>query len=138
MLPMKVDPLPLPVLVLQLLDALLPDVLIVPQLLDTILLPVLIVPQLLFDPVPVQVRRSASASAARLLLLPSSPKLFRLRCEIRSVLSTQGETTLSMHIVSVSTCLLYLMSDIPTSPPQDKTTLTEQSIHQHHHWSSQV
>ena len=80
MLPMKVDPLPLPVLVLQLLDALLTDVLIVPQLLDTILLPVLIVLRLLFDPLPVQVRRSASASAARLLLLPSSFFLLRQSC----------------------------------------------------------
>ena len=60
--------------------ALLPDVLIVPQLLDTILLPVLIVLRLLFDPLPVQVRRSASASAAR--LLPSSPKLFDARSEV--------------------------------------------------------
>ena len=48
---MKVDPLPLPVLVLQLLDALLPAVLIVPQL--------------LFNPLSVQVRGSVSVSAAR-------------------------------------------------------------------------
>ena len=61
MLPMKVDPLPLPVLVLQLLDPLLP--------------PVLIVPQLQFNPLSVQVLALQLRGA--LLLLPSSLKLFR-------------------------------------------------------------
>ena len=60
MLPMKVDPLPLPVLVLQLLDPLLP--------------PVLIVPQLKFNPLSVQVLALQLRGA---LLLPSSLKLFR-------------------------------------------------------------